>query len=65
MQCASCRQPLLPNSSWRDSSGQFFCSEFCAETPAKTPTRYEVQKDRIDREYLNRLKRLLVLRRCA
>lgn len=31
MQCPLCRSRLNPLNAWRSSSGQLYCSEFCAE----------------------------------
>jgi hypothetical protein len=37
MRCAFCQQPVDPKSSWRSTSGQFFCTEYCAEVESMEP----------------------------
>jgi hypothetical protein len=34
MQCAFCGRPIEPNSTWKGSDDQFYCSEFCADSEA-------------------------------
>lgn len=60
MFCAQCRQPIDPRTAWVTSS-DYYCSEFCAEAESAdmVPVRHAVQKDEIDRKYLERLQRHL------
>jgi hypothetical protein len=65
MICTYCQMPVDPKAAWKGASHAFYCSEFCAdtetttETAKLTPDRRSLQKDQIDRQYLERLKRLL------
>jgi hypothetical protein len=37
MRCPFCQQPVDPKSAWRSTSGQFFCTEYCAEVESMEP----------------------------
>jgi len=64
MRCAFCHQAIKPKTAWKNASGRFYCSEFCADSEAVIPLRHQVvQKHDIDRQYRERLERLLPLRR--
>ena len=64
MRCPLCRQTIKPKAAWKSAGGRFYCSEFCAdsETAIARP-HYTVRKHEIDRQYRERLERLLPLRR--
>jgi Prokaryotic metallothionein len=64
MRCPSCRQAVKPETAWKSANGRFYCSEFCADSETVTPVRHQAeQKHQIDRQYRERLERLLPLRR--
>ena len=70
MKCPNCRSAIDPDTAWKSSAGRFYCSEFCAEVEAHDPSSSGVSgvsKDEIDRQYIERLQRLLpyVRRRAA
>ncbi len=62
MQCVVCRQPISSSTAWKGSGNRFYCSEFCAESESEIATGVAPRKDLIDRQYLERLQRLLSLR---
>jgi len=37
MQCPFCRQTLDRKTTWKSTSGKFYCSEFCAEVESMEP----------------------------
>jgi hypothetical protein len=43
MRCAFCQQPLNPKTAWRTTSGQFFCTEYCAEAENVEPVAMRLQ----------------------
>jgi hypothetical protein len=51
---------------WKSAS-RFYCSEFCADVEVQDALGSRVSKDEIDRQYIERLQRLLpyVRRRAA
>ncbi len=63
MRCPSCRQLIDSRTAWKGAANCYFCSEFCAdsELPVAAPGR--IDKRSIDQDYLDRLQRLLPLRR--
>ena len=63
MRCALCHQEINRETAWKGSASRFYCSEFCAESETVVPSQLRVPKDRIDRQYMERLERLLPLRR--
>jgi hypothetical protein len=74
MHCLFCKQPIQRDRAWRVASDRFYCSEFCAEAetenrvPGERPgahprPRPAFQKAQMDRRYVERLQRLLPLRR--
>jgi hypothetical protein len=67
MKCPNCRSVIDPNTAWKGSANRFYCSEFCADTEAHHTSSSPVSKDEIDRQYIERLQRLLpyVRRRTA
>jgi hypothetical protein len=60
MKCALCQISIHPTTAWQVTSDLFYCSEFCAEAAEDevvvTPS---YRKAEIDRQYLQRLERLL------
>jgi len=69
MKCPNCRSAIDPDTAWKSSASRFYCSEFCAdiEIEAHDASGSRVSKDEIDRQYIERLQRLLphVRRRSA
>jgi hypothetical protein len=74
MQCMFCGRPIERASAWKAGPNRFYCSEFCAEAelekpasqvPTNTRPRPQLgfQKAQMDRRYVERLQRLLPLRR--
>ena len=64
MHCPSCHQTIRPKTAWKSAGGRFYCSEFCADSETVIPLRPQaVRKQEIDRQYRERLERLLPLRR--
>jgi hypothetical protein len=63
MRCALCHQKITRNTAWKGSADRFYCSEFCSDSDAIIPSPRLVPKDQIDRQYMERLERLLPLRR--
>jgi hypothetical protein len=64
MKCPTCNRAIEPNTAWKGDSGRFYCSEFCADAPGRGPvTEADFHnhsiKERIDRQYLERLERLV------
>ena len=67
MKCPNCHSVIDPNTAWKSSADRFYCSEFCADIEAQDALTSRVSKDVIDRQYIERLQRLLpyVRRRAA
>lgn len=66
MKCPNCHSAIDPNAAWKSVS-RFYCSEFCADAEGHDASGSRVSKDEIDRQYIERLQRLLpyVRRRAA
>ena len=62
MHCPFCHQRLDVKTAWKGTAGRFYCSEFCADSENAIPVWQAVRKDEIDRQYLDRLQRLQILR---
>lgn len=67
MKCLNCHSVIDPNTAWKSSASSFYCSEFCADIEVQDASSSRVSKDEIDRQYIERLQRLLpyVRRRAA
>lgn len=69
MKCCNCHCTIDPNAAWKGSASRFYCSEFCADAEAhdRVGSGQRVSKDEIDRNYMERLQKLLpyVRRRSA
>ena len=67
MQCPNCHSLIDPDTAWRSSAERFYCSEFCADVEVQDASSSRISKDEIDRQYIERLERLLphVRRRSA
>ncbi len=63
MRCVFCHQTIDRTKAWKGSAGRFYCSEFCSDSETIVPSQRRVAKDRIDQQYMERLERLLPLRR--
>jgi hypothetical protein len=63
MRCPSCHLIIDSRTAWKNSFNRFYCSEFCADSEISTPfdqdTQQGTQKEVLDRQYLERLRRLL------
>lgn len=59
MKCPNCHAVIDPNTAWKSSANRFYCSEFCADVEAYDASSPRVIKDEIDRQYIERLQRLL------
>lgn len=67
MRCSFCAETIDPNAAWKGSGERFYCSEFCADSETIIPVRHELpqdgpRKEQIDRQYVERLARLIPLR---
>ena len=62
MHCLFCDQPIDRNNAWKGAADRFYCSEFCADSECVNPSRQQSLKERLDRQYLARLERLVALR---
>lgn len=67
MKCPNCHSMIAPDTAWKSSANRFYCSEFCADIETYDAASSGVSKDEIDRQYIERLQRLLpyVRRRAA
>jgi hypothetical protein len=63
MHCPFCHQALDPKKAWKGTADRFYCGEFCAESETVIPIQQHRLKERLDRQYLERLERLVALRR--
>jgi hypothetical protein len=61
MRCRSCQSIIDSRTAWKNSSNHFYCSEFCADSETSAPFEQCTQKEVHDRQYLERLRRLLPL----
>lgn len=59
MRCSNCHSVITPKTAWKGSANSFYCSEFCADVEAQDGSSCRVSKDEIDRQYIERLQRLL------
>ena len=59
MRCPSCHLIIDPRTAWRNSTIRFYCSEFCADSEVSATVERCVKKEVLDRQYLERLRRLL------
>jgi hypothetical protein len=60
MSCACCHKPIDPRTAWKRSDNCFYCSEFCADSET-APITQCIQKEFLDHQYMERLRRLLPL----
>jgi hypothetical protein len=63
MHCAVCKTRLFPEAVWKGTSDRFYCSEFCGDAETIIPSIYPFNKQQIDQRYVERLERLVPLRR--
>jgi hypothetical protein len=65
MRCPSCDQAIHEDKAWKGAADHFFCSEFCAdsETIAHLPPARRSLREHFDRQYMQRLERLVALRK--
>ena len=62
MRCPSCDQAIEHNKAWKGTAG-FYCSEFCADSENVISLPRTSLKERFDRQYMQRLERLVALRK--
>jgi hypothetical protein len=65
MLCPFCQEAIDPKSAWKGSADRFYCSEFCADSEIIMPAHQQTDKALFDVQYLDRLERLVQLRRSA
>ena len=60
MRCSNCNSIIDPRTAWKSTSN-FYCSEFCADAGVECTLNpaYRLSKDEIDRQYIERLRKLL------
>jgi hypothetical protein len=65
MRCPSCNQPIDHDTAWKGTADRFYCSEFCADSEniVSLPTPRRSLRERFDRQYMQRLERLVALRK--
>ena len=59
MKCPNCDAVIDRDTAWKGSASRFYCSEFCADIETQDASSSSVSKDEIDRQYIERLQRLL------
>jgi hypothetical protein len=59
MRCPCCHLIIDPRTAWKNSNNRFYCSEFCADSEISSLTAQVAQKEALDRQYIERLRRLL------
>jgi hypothetical protein len=59
MHCPCCHLIIDPRTAWKNSNNRFYCSEFCADSEASSLAAQVAQKEALDRQYMERLRRLL------
>jgi hypothetical protein len=67
MNCPVCDQAIDEDNAWKGTADRFYCSEFCADSESDSQEVVALPttslKERFDRQYMQRLERLVVLRR--
>jgi hypothetical protein len=65
MRCPSCDKAIDEHTAWKSAADRFYCSEFCAdsETIAPLPPPRRSLREHFDRQYMQRLERLVALRK--
>ena len=65
MNCSHCMKSIDPHKAWKSTSNRFFCNEFCsdAEPLAPKPREDRLLQYHADNGYLERLQRLVTMRR--
>ncbi len=59
MRCSSCHLIIDSKNAWKSSTNRFYCSEFCADSETSPLVEQGTQKEALDQQYLDRLRRLL------
>jgi hypothetical protein len=62
MRCPFCHQALNLKEAWKGTADRFYCGEFCADSETAISIQQHLLKERLDRQYLQRLERLVTLR---
>ena len=63
MHCPVCGQAIDEDKAWKGTADRFFCSEFCADSENVVPLPLPSLRERFDRQYMQRLERLVALRK--
>jgi hypothetical protein len=67
MHCPVCDLPIDENKAWKGTADRFYCSEFCADSEADSEKVVSLPhtslRERFDRQYMQRLERLVALRK--
>ena len=61
MRCPNCNSAVDPRTAWKTASNRFYCSEFCSDADMEGgfSSGHRLVKEEIDRQYLERLQKLL------
>lgn len=67
MNCPVCDQAIDEDKAWKGTADRFYCSEFCADSEVDSekvvPLPTTSLRERFDRQYMQRLERLVALRK--
>jgi len=63
MHCPICDQAIDEDKAWKGTADRFYCSEFCADSENVVPLPHTSLRERFDRQYMQRLERLVALRK--
>jgi hypothetical protein len=65
MRCPTCNQAIDHDKAWKGTADRFYCSEFCADSEniVSLPPPRRSLREHFDRQYMQRLERLVALRK--
>jgi hypothetical protein len=65
MRCPTCNQAIEHDKAWKGTADRFYCSEFCADSEniVSLPPPRRSLREHFDRQYMQRLERLVALRK--
>jgi hypothetical protein len=65
MRCPTCSQAIDHDKAWKGTADRFYCSEFCADSEniVSLPPPRRSLREHFDRQYMQRLERLVALRK--
>jgi hypothetical protein len=65
MRCPTCNQAIDHDQAWKGTEDRFYCSEFCADSEniVSLPPPRRSLREHFDRQYMQRLERLVALRK--